>query len=156
MNPFKSTIFLANYDYFWEPIILNKKIDNQKIFNYNDSIIKKLLNIEVKYYEEIKLNKIFAYDNPKDIISKEENKLIEKEENKIIDKKDINNIFISEIEEIDLKKLNKAKLNKMKLNDLIILLKKLDENVDLENKKSKKKIITKNELIELILNFINN
>lgn len=162
MNPLKPTIILANFDFYWEPIILNKKSDNQKIFNYNDSIIKKLLNNDIKYYEESKLNKHFNCDSPKNIIINENNKL------SIINSKN-DALFVEPSEEVkiienipnnttdneEFKNLNKTKLNKMKLDDLIILLKKINNTIDINNKKSKKKMITKKELIELILNQFN-
>ena len=158
MNPFKDTILLANYDIFWEPIILNKKGEDQKRFSYTDSIIKKiLLNNEIKYYEEENLNKKFKYTNPKDIIIEEENKLININTTNTTNN---DNIFISITNDsdkisnnMDYKKLNKTKLIRMKLDELLILSKKLEINI---NNETRKKSITKSELIELILLSINN
>lgn len=58
MDPFINTILLANYNNLWEPIMTN----NKKIFNYNDQIIKNLLNEDIKYYSSDNINKVFSYN----------------------------------------------------------------------------------------------
>ena len=125
MDITKPSILLANYEGLWEPIMLLHEPDVQKIFDYNDEIIKKLLNYEITYYDEIKANKTFSYKN-------------------VIDSDD--NLISTEI---DYKILSKAKLNKLKLEEIISIAKKLD--IDIIDTIKKKKL-TKNELIVLIEN----
>jgi hypothetical protein len=60
INPANDTILLANYQTFWEPIMC----DNKKKFNNNDTIIKNVLNyINIKYYSQENINKIFTIYN---------------------------------------------------------------------------------------------
>ena len=59
MDPFIDTILIANYNKFWEPIMTN----NKKIFNYNDDIIKNILNENIKYYSYENIDKTFSYNN---------------------------------------------------------------------------------------------
>jgi len=55
MNPELDTILLANCETFWEPI-MNK---DKKKFNYDDDIIKNILNQKVEYYSSENINKKF-------------------------------------------------------------------------------------------------
>ena len=55
MNPELDTILLANRETVWEPI-MNK---DKKKFNYNDNIIKNILNQKVEYYSSENINKKF-------------------------------------------------------------------------------------------------
>ena len=131
----KNTIFLALYEYFWEPILLNKNNSFQKIFTINDPIIKKIINEKytIKYFGEADLNKEFKYLE--------------------------NNIIHLSTNVISQNNLNKTKLNRMKLEELLHLSKELNLDIDnLSSKESTKKNrnkITKAYLIGIILQ-INN
>ena len=44
LNPWKQTIILSNYDNYWEPVMmLNTKNEVQRLFDYNNVVIKKIL-----------------------------------------------------------------------------------------------------------------
>ena len=120
MNPWKQILLISKYDDLWEPIMsVNSKGEIQRLFDYNNIIIKKIL-----YTPDIILynsdNKIFS------IINKI-NYVIENENSKI------NNAPISE--KYDLKKLNK-----MKLTELLELSKQL--NIIVKEKRPTKAILT--------------
>jgi hypothetical protein len=124
MNPWKQMLLLSKYNNFWEPIMLNNtKGDAQRLFDYNNIIIKKILYT----------NNLIIYNSPNKIfnIINDINFVIENENSKI------NNVVISD--KYDLKKLNK-----MKLNELIELTNKLKIIVN-------EKRPTKAILINLIL-----
>jgi len=124
MNPWKQILLLSKYDNLWEPIMLNNsKGETQRLFDYNNQIIKKILytNELIIYNSE---DKIFS-------ITSDINYVIENENFKI------NNVVISD--KYDLKKLKK-----MKLNELVDLTKELSINVS-------EKRPTKEILINLIL-----
>jgi hypothetical protein len=98
MNPWKQILLLSKYNNLWEPIMLNNiKGDSQRLFDYNNMIIKKILyTSNLITYNSI--DKAFSIIN--DI-----NYIIENENGKI------NNVVISE--KYDIKKLNKMKLNEL-------------------------------------------
>ena len=124
MNPWKQILLLSKYDNLWEPIMLNNsKGETQRLFDYNNQIIKKILytNELIFYNSE---DKIFN-------ITGDINYVIENENFKI------NNVVISD--KYDLKKLKK-----MKLNELVDLTKELLISVT-------EKRPTKEILINLIL-----
>lgn len=124
MNPWKQILLISKYDNLWEPIMsVNSKSEIQRLFDYNNIIIKKILYTPdlILYNSD---NKIFSIIN-------EINYVIENENNKI------NNVPISE--KYDLKKLNK-----MKLSELLELSKQL--NIIVSEKRP-----TKAVLINLIL-----
>jgi hypothetical protein len=119
MNPWKSILLLSKYDNLWEPIMLNNsKGETQRLFDYNNIIIKKILYTSnlIKYFNE---DKIFN-------ISNEINFIIENENSKI------NNVEISN--KYDLKKLKK-----MKLSELTVVLKEL--NIIVNEKRPTKEIL---------------
>lgn len=124
MNPWKQILILSKYDNLWEPIMLNNsKGDTQRLFDYNNPIIKKILytpNLIV--YTSV--DKIFS-------ITSDINYVIENENSRI------NNVVISD--KYDLKKLKK-----MKLTELVELSKELCLTVT-------EKRPTKEILINLIL-----
>ena len=95
-------ILLSKYDDYYEPIILTNNL--QKIFNKQDNIIIKLLELHqsIKYLDENILNKNFNID--------------------------INNL------NININNLNKTKLNKLKLNELVDIATKLNLNIMQNNK----------------------
>lgn len=77
LNPWKQTLFLANYQNFWEPIMVVKsKGETQRLFDYHDQIFRKILTYDIKYYQSEKINKEFIYsDDLADIINQEKKKL---------------------------------------------------------------------------------
>lgn len=79
MNPWKQTIMLAKYNNFWEPIMCTKnKGESQRLFDYNDNIIKKILttNNLVSYYENESIQKDFICNlNINDVVQLEKKKL---------------------------------------------------------------------------------
>ena len=130
INPFKSTLIFANYKNIWEPIMLSKnKGKIQRLFSYNDNIIKKLFNENIDYYQKEIINKNYIFENINSIITFEKNKLYNDEllsettDSSVYTEPDvfINNNDI-------LKNINKTKLNKMKLNELLELTNKLNLN----------------------------
>lgn len=124
MNPWKQTILLSRYNNLWEPILLvNSKGDIQRLFDYNNSIIKKILytNGLVVYNST---DKIFSIIN-------EINYVIENENSKL------NNVSINT-------KYDIKKLNKMKLSELLELTKELKITTELKRP-------TKALLINIIL-----
>ena len=124
MNPWKQILILSKYNNLWEPIMLNNnKGDTQRLFDYNNPIIKKILYTpELIIYNSI--DKIFS-------ITTDINYVIEHENSKI------NNVTISD--KYDLKKLKK-----MKLSELVELIKELSITVT-------EKRPTKETLINLII-----
>ena len=128
MNPWKQILLLSKYNNLWEPIMLNNpKGDAQRLFDYNNIIIKKILYT----------SNLITYNIPDKTfnIINDINYVIENENSKI------NNVTISD--KYDLKKLNK-----MKLNELVELSKEL--KIDVNEKRPTKAI-----LINLILKLIN-
>lgn len=156
MNPWKQTILLAQSDVFWEPIMLTKpKGDIQRLFDYNNMCIKKLLTTDITYYNNIKNNKNnnikkdFMYiDNIYDVVSIEKQSLFGTK--KDIDDSD-SSVKTDEDDEIlsELKNMNKTKLNKMKVGEITDIFKKLK----LDNDKT---IPTKPIMIDMILAKIKN
>ena len=148
MNPWKQTILLAQSGVFWEPIMLTKpKGDIQRLFDYNNMCIKKLLTTDITYYNNIK--KDFMYiDNIYDIVSMEKQSLFGTK--KDIDDSD-SSVKTDEEDEIlpELKNMNKTKLNKMKVGEITDIFKKLK----LDNDKT---IPTKPIMIDMILAKIKN
>lgn len=149
MNPWKPFIFLAKHNNNWEPIRTQEK----KLFNYNDAIIKKILlsnsSIEIKYYDNIVINKDYILlDNLPEII---ENEFMsdDKSENSNTDKIEEDNEDI----DIDIDETNKTfikdeisinKFKKMKKEELI-------EYIESHNKKVPNKKAKKEDLIKMII-----
>ena len=63
MNPWKQSVFLANYDIYWEPIMcLKSKGTVTRLFDNNHSIFKKLLCLDnIKYLESETIGKEYIY-----------------------------------------------------------------------------------------------
>jgi len=124
-NPYKPTLLIANYEEFYEPIF--NDIDNKKLFSYNEPIIKKIYQLELKTYND----KVFKLND--DI-----NELI----TELIPKK--NNInetpFIKPIES----EYTTAQLLKMTKKYLEVILDK--KNIKININKTLKK-----DIVELIL-----
>ena len=164
LNPWKESILLANYNTIYEPIMeIDSKGDIKKLFNYNDTYFKKILNMnDIKYLNHDTINKKFEFTTDiNKIIEKEKISLVMTKKNKInvpielltTDDKDIipvedsSNLFIKQ-EELDLiKTLNKTKMNKMKNAELMEVIIKLNIKLDKKNP-------TKANMIELIINKI--
>lgn len=173
MNSWKQSLLFAKHNNYWEPIMLvNSKGTTQRLFDYNNVIIKKILTTSIKYFEGITINKNYKInDNIDDVIKKEQIKLkIILDDSVKIESPSINNlsntndsessvksdtindIFIDTTENIkvkndkidEIKKLNKTKLNKLKLSELLELTTTLGLT-DI------KKNATKAILLELIL-----
>lgn len=145
MNPWKQTFIFAKCDNVWEPIMSVKiKEGIQRTFDFNDEIIKKILQEDIKYYDNDKTNKHFAYINNIDnIISLEKDKL------KISDNNP-EQVFIKSDNTDNTEIYNKTKLNKMKLSELNQVVTSLGLNLVNANKKA-----TKSMLIDLILEKVN-
>ena len=164
MNPWKQTLIIANYDNNWEPIMSVKaKGNTQRLFDYNDAIIKKLITTDklISYFETEKISKDFiCMENIQDVITLEKTKLkisSNKTNKELINDKLINDelindeiisdhLFVEKDELEEIKLLNKTKLNKMKLAELQEICIKLKINIDTN------KTPTRAVLIELILN----
>jgi hypothetical protein len=107
----KPIILLACYNTNWEPIMSIQNSDIQRIFHYNDPIIKKILSNEkdIKYYKENELNKYFTLED----------------ENQKINKTQINKMKLDELinlaEKLEINILgeNKKKLIKKEIIELI-------------------------------------
>lgn len=170
MNPWKKIILLAKYNNYWEPIMCVKsKGDIERLFDYNDNIIKKIITTPdlINYFESDIIKKYYTYtDDINNIIQEEKTKIIEPEIKKSItpitpinDKliedsnestvnTDDTSIFINKNELEEFKKLNKTKLKNMKVDELKKLIEKLQ--ITLTTNKPNKTI-----LIESILAKIN-
>jgi hypothetical protein len=131
-NPWKSTIFLANYDEWWEPIICK----DTKIFSFSSPkahILKN--NILNQQITRINGDSININDNFHEIIEIEGfTKPLELSDD---NNEEFNEAFIST------EKPNKTTLNKMKKDELIDLCKKLKKNINISKP-------TKKDLIDLI------
>ena len=134
MNPFNRTFLFANYENNWEPIMLGTK----KVFDYNDMIIKQILNQQgaalVKYYDFINTKKEFMYINITNLDK--------------VQTSDSDSVHTdSESETFELPSdLNKTKLTKMKIAEVQEIYNKL--NSKLNNGKIKP---TKPVMIDVIL-----
>ncbi len=173
MNPWKQTLMFAKFKSYWEPIMMVKnKGETQRLFNFNDNILKKFIQTDdlIEYFEKDKSQKDFMYiNNINDVILMEKKKLKindnEEETNKptpqqnpelINDSNDSESsvktdseeaIFVKKDELDEIKKLNKSKINKMKVQELWDLVGKL--NIVIEKKNP-----TKTILMDSILNKI--
>jgi hypothetical protein len=132
-NPYKTTLLIANYDEYYEPIVY--EVDNKKLFSYNDQNIKKIYQLEFKQLETI--NKIYNFDDNLNEIIKEFNP-----ESKIIDvDSNENNTFIKIYEN----EYTNTQLMKMTKKEIEVILKK--KKIEVSNISK----ILKKEMIELIL-----
>jgi hypothetical protein len=129
-NPWKPTIYLANYDEWWEPIVSK----DSKIFSFSSNKSNILKN-------NILMQNITKY-NTDEIITINDNF------NEIIELSgfNVNNNLIDDNETfIKIDNIPKTKLEKMKKDELIELCKSMDKSINI-NKPTKK------DLIEIILN----
>ncbi len=141
INPWKPTIFIANYNNFWEPIVCK----DTKVFSFSspkahilkNNIYSKIINTN----SNININ-----DNFNEIISLEGFNIKHNISSEISsnDSEESNDAFITK-EAIDNKSLSLPKLNKMKKEELVVLCKNM-------NKIISKKSFTKKDLIDLIIN----
>ena len=140
MNPFNDTIILANYQNYWEPIMKSDK----KKFNYNDDIIKTILNEDVKYYSQENVGKIFSYSINTDIKKKNKSINISINNQNSSDLPEDNLVKDSDTVTSDIKiNTTKSKLERTKKEDLIKILVKF--NIEYPKKNTNK------ELIDLII-----
>jgi hypothetical protein len=167
MNPWKKTILLAKFKKYWEPIMMVKiKGEIDRLFDYNNSTIKKILTTEnISYFEGDKINKQFILNDDVYSIVQQEKSILKVKEPIVEDLKesqtkelidedsdtdssvktnDEADVFTDEDEFEKLKKLNKTKLTKMKLDELIKLVDKLKIVITKKNP-------TKGILIDTIL-----
>ncbi len=133
LNPWKPTIFLANYDEWWEPIVCK----DTKIFSFSSpksNILKK--NILNQNITRMNGDSININDNFEEIIDMEgfNKKQLSSDE----ETEDYNNAFIVK------EKPNKTQLNKMKKEELINLCKQFNKTINSSK-------LTKKDLIDLIL-----
>jgi hypothetical protein len=131
LNPYKETIFLANFEKYWEPICCN----DYKTFNFNLSkcnILKnKILTLKIQYIDDSKVYSL--NDNIDEILEETFGEEINNDESFTTK----NNIY---------SELTINKLNKMTKSNILQIIN--DLNIDISGlKKPTKKI-----LIELILN----
>tara|TARA_B100001121_G_scaffold308569_1_gene332987 strand:+ start:4062 stop:4832 length:771 start_codon:yes stop_codon:yes gene_type:complete len=130
-NPYKETIFLANYEKYWEPICCKE----HKLFNITLSkcnILKnKILNSDIIYIDN---TKIYVLNDNLNEILEDKFGIIESNDESFTTK---NTIYSN---------LTKNKLNKMNKNDILQIID--DLNIEISSLKKP----TKTTLIELILN----
>ena len=132
-NPWKPTLFLANYEEWWEPIICK----DTKLFSFSSPkahILKN--NILNQNITRINGDNININDNFKEIIDIEGFNINEFNQ-EINDEENIKDTFIIT------EKPAKTQLNKMKKDELIDLCKKLNKNIIISKP-------TKKDLIDLI------
>jgi hypothetical protein len=166
MNPWKQTLLLSKFKNYWEPILMVKnKTNTQRLFNYNDNIIKKILQINnlIECFEKDKIEKDFLFiDNINDLVLIEKKKLkipetpqitntelIEDSESSV-KTDDENNIFVKKDELEKISKLNKSKINKMKVQELWDIIGKL--NIVIEKKNPNKLILMTSILSKIGIN----
>lgn len=133
-NPWRPTIYLANYDQFWEPIVSNET----KIFSlssYKTLILKnKILASDIKKYNDT-IN-ITINDNFMEILELEQ--LVNPTEDVFV-----NNSTLKEQNANLDSKFSKNKLDKMKKEELLKIISNMNLQID-------KVRPTKKDLIELI------
>ncbi len=136
LNPWKPTLFLANYDEWWEPIICK----DTKIFSFSSpksNIFKK--NILNQNITRMNGDSININDNFEEIIEMEgfnkKQELSSGEDND----EDTSNAFIVK------EKPNKTQLNKMKKDELINICKQFNKTITSSK-------LTKKDLIDIICN----
>jgi hypothetical protein len=129
-NPWKPTIFIANYDEWWEPIVCKDtklfSLSSPKAHILKNNILNQ--NITRMNGDNININ-----DNFQEIINIEgfNKNVLEEEDNNYKD-----TFIVTE-------KQNKTQLNKLKKDELIDLCKKLNKNINISKP-------TKKDLIDLI------
>jgi len=149
MNPWKQTVLLSKFKNIWEPIMMVKnKSETQRLFDYNDNIIKKIIQTDnlIEYFEKNKIDKEFMFiSNINDVILIEEKKLKINETPLLEDSEssvktdDEDNVFVKNEELEKINKLNKSKINKMKVQELWEIIGKL--NIVIEKKNPTKSIL---------------
>lgn len=133
MNPWRPFLLFAKQDNNWEPI----RTSENKFFDYNDNIIKKILSTsEIKYYDNGIINKDYILvDNLNEIMNdynvtntiNDSSNSMDSENTKTFIKKDVKN------------NLSQNKLNKMTKDELITYMKSL--NLKPNSKSTKKDLI---------------
>jgi len=133
MNPWRPFLLFAKQENNWEPI----RTSENKFFDYNDNIIKKILSTsEIKYYDNGIINKDYILvDNLNEIMNdynvtntiNDSSNSIDSENTKTFIKKDVKN------------NLSQNKLSKMTKDELITYMKSL--NLKPNSKSTKKDLI---------------
>lgn len=144
MNPWKQTILLAKYSDLWEPIMfINTRGKIQRLFDYNDNVIKRVLSYKtITYFESNRIKKEHAYNNNiSSIIDNEKTKLGIIQINIIHNEDSESSVKTDASDDIDVSHLNKTQLTKLKLIDLTNLVAKLKIPMNM-NKPTKSIIIT--------------
>ncbi len=150
INPWKPTIFLANYSNnyytFWEPIVCK----DTKVFSFSspkahilkNNIYNQIINNNSNINSNININ-----DNFQEILSLEGFNVKDNISSEVLsnDSEESNNDTFITKEAINDKSYSFAKLNKMKKEELVLLCKNM-------NKVITKKSFTKKDLIDLIIN----
>ncbi len=167
MNPWKQSLFFANYNISWEPIMCVKSKGNiTRLFDYNHSVFKELIGTDgIEYFQGTQIGKEYiCIDNIGDVIVQEKQKLgitnvkllTEESDDESTDSVHTDNnsdeatkYFVKADELEEIKKLNKTKMNKMKVSELVDLTKKLNIVISKKNP-------TKAILMESILSKISN
>ncbi len=141
-NPWKPTVFLANYDEWWEPIVCK----DTKLFSFSSpksNILKN--NILNQHITKMDGDNININDNFLEIIELEgfKKQPVSNEVSSEISSDEAdnyNNAFVKE----KLEKPNKTQLNKMKKDELIELCKQFNKNINISKP-------TKKDLIDIFL-----
>ncbi len=130
LNPYKDTIFLANYENYWEPICSKEsKIFN--IINKSNIFKNKIFYQEIEYFND---DKIFVLnDNIAEIVEHKFGEILENEESFTTK----NSMYSN---------LTKNKLNKMNKNDILEIIN--DLNIDIKSLKKPTKITLINLILE--------
>jgi uncharacterized protein (UPF0216 family) len=159
MNPWKQSVFLANWNLNWEPIMCVKsKGTVTRLFDYQHNIFKKLMGMDITYLSGETIGKEYIYyNNISDVIKLEKQNLkikdliFEEDSDSSVhtDDEDNTKYFVKADELEEIKKLNKTKINKMKVAELVELSKKLNITIGKKNP-------TKAVLMESILSKISN
>jgi hypothetical protein len=140
LNPFKSTLLLANWNDVFEPIIYD--VNSKRIFTYNDIYIKKFYSTFVfEYYQGNVISKDYQLrDNLKEIVNEIIVDTVSEElsEESVSESNEKNSTFIkTEYTDVQLNKMNKTQLFE------------IIKNKKIENTNTK---MLKGKLIEIILN----
>jgi hypothetical protein len=131
LNPYKETIFLANYEKYWEPICCKDYKSFNITLSKHNILKNKILTNEICYIDD---TKIYVLNDNFNEILEDKFGVIE------------NNVESFTTKNTIYSNLTKNKLNKMNKNDILQIID--DLNIDISSLKKP----TKTTLIELILN----
>lgn len=172
MNPWKQSVFLANYEIMWEPIMCVKSKGNvTRMFDYTHMVFKKILGTNgIEYFQGNTISKEFIFmDGISDVVKQEKQKLqpnfkellieadseceSDTESDSSVHTEDSecesNKYFIKADELAEIKSLNKTKMIKMKVAELVDISKKLNITI---TKKNPTKAVLMDSILNKILN----